>query len=62
MPAITDGEIRNALKIAAKAKTGKTMADGEGRGTGRLVLVIKPMPTRVTANWYAQQWRGEKRI
>ncbi|MER8753797.1 site-specific integrase [Mesorhizobium sp. M1050] len=30
--------------------------------TGRLVLVIKPMPTRVTADWMAHQWRDQKRL
>ncbi|MFD2497567.1 hypothetical protein ACFSTI_30085 [Rhizorhabdus histidinilytica] len=44
--------------------TGKqlSLVDGEGHGTGRLVLVLKPMPTRVTADWMAQQWRDDKRI
>ena len=38
-----------------------TLADGEGRGTGRLVLILKPMPTHVTAEWMAQQWRAGRR-
>ena len=38
------------------------LTDGEGRGTGRLALVIKPMPKRVTAEWMAQQWRDGKRV
>jgi integrase len=44
--------------------TGKqiSLVDGEGHGTGRLVLVMRPMPTRVTADWMAQQWRDEKRL
>jgi len=44
--------------------TGKQLSliDGGGHGTGRLILVMKPMPTRVTADWMAQQWRDEKRI
>src|SRR6266542_7102184 len=46
------------------AKTGRqvSLVDGEGHGTGRLVLVIKPMPTRITADWMAQQWRDGKRL
>jgi hypothetical protein len=44
---------------AAEGK--RTLADREGRGTGRLVLVLKPMPKRVTADWMAQQWRDGKR-
>jgi len=39
----------------------ETLIDGDGRGTGRLVLILKPMPTRVTADWMAQQWRDGKR-
>src|SRR5262249_10045449 len=31
------------------------------RGTGRLVLILKPMPTRVTAEWMVQQWRHGRR-
>src|SRR5882757_2681623 len=44
-------------------KSGKqvSLTDGEGRGTGRLVLVLKPTPKRVTAGWMAQQWHDEKR-
>ncbi len=33
-----------------------------GRGAGRLVITLKPMPSRVTAEWMAQQWRDGKRI
>ncbi|QIW86698.1 site-specific integrase [Klebsiella phage LASTA] len=61
MPALTDGQIKNALKRVAKSQKPETLADGEGRGTGRLVLVIKPMPTRVMSNWFAQQWLEGKR-
>jgi integrase len=39
----------------------ESLTDGEGRGTGRLVLILKPMPTRVTAEWMAQQWRNGRR-
>jgi hypothetical protein len=38
-----------------------SLADGEGRGTGRLVLILKPMPTRVTAEWMAQRRRAGRR-
>ena len=57
MPSLTDGTIRNAIKRVEKSRKQKTLTDGEGRGTGRLVLILKPMPTRVTAEWMAQQWR-----
>jgi len=61
MPSLTDSAIRHALKRVAKSRKQESLADGEGRGTGRLVLIVKPMPTRVTAEWMAQQWRGGKR-
>lgn len=61
MPALTDGQIQKTLKRVAKTNKSETLADGEGRGTGRLVLVVKPMPTRVTSNWFAQQWQDGKR-
>ena len=32
-----------------------------GRGTGRLVLIVRAMPKRVIADWMAQQWRDGKR-
>jgi integrase len=62
MPSLTDGAIRNAIKQVAKLRKQRLLADGEGRGTGRLVLVLKPMPTRVTAEWMAQQWRDGRRV
>lgn len=61
MPSLTDSVIRYALKRVAKSRKQESLADGEGRGTGRLVLIVKPMPTRVTAEWMAQQWRDGKR-
>ncbi len=62
MPSLTDGEIRRALKQVEQTQKQLSLVDGEGHGTGRLVLVMKPMPTRVTADWMAQQWRDEKRL
>ncbi len=61
MPSLTDGEIRQALKRVGQSGNQESLIDGDGRGTGRLVLVLKPMPTRVTADWMAQQWRDGKR-
>ena len=61
MPSLTDGEIRQALKRVGQSGDQESLIDGDGRGTGRLVLVLKPMPTRVTADWMAQQWRDGKR-
>lgn len=62
MPSLTDGEIRRALKEVEQTGKQLSLVDGEGHGTGRLVLVMKPMPTRVTADWMAQQWRDQKRL
>jgi len=62
VPSLTDGEIRRALKQVEQTGSQLSLVDGEGHGTGRLVLVMKPMPTRVTADWMAQQWRDQKRL
>ena len=62
MPSITDGAIRAALKRAAKLSKQISLTDGEGRGTGRLALIVKPMPRGATADWMVQQWRSGKRI
>ena len=62
MANITDGVIRHAMKRVEASRKQQTLTDGEGRGTGRLVLILKPMPTRVTAEWMAQQWRDGRRV
>jgi integrase len=62
VPSLTDGEIRRALRQVEQTGKQLSLVDGEGHGTGRLVLVMKPMPTRVTADWMAQQWRDQKRV
>jgi integrase len=62
MPSLTDGAIRSAIKQVGKSRKQRLLADGEGRGTGRLVLVLKPMPMRVTSERMAQQWRNGRRV
>jgi integrase len=61
MPALSDGAIRQALKHVEKSRKQETLSDGEGRGTGRLVLFLRPMPRRVIGEWMAQQWRDGRR-
>lgn len=61
MPSLTEGAIRKAIQRAEKLRKQISLTDGEGRGTGRLVLIVKPMPKRVTAEWMAQQWREGRR-
>src|SRR6516162_2290717 len=61
MASLTDGMIQRALKQVEKTRRQRTLTDGEGRGTGRLLLILKPMPTRITAEWMAQQWRDGRR-
>jgi hypothetical protein len=48
MPSLTTA-IRYALKRVEPSRKQENLADGEGGGTGRLVLVLKPMPKRVSA-------------
>ena len=61
MANLTDAAIRHAIKRVGKSRAEEQLTDGEGRGTGRLALIIKPMPSRVVANWAAIQWRNGKR-
>ncbi len=61
MGSLTDGAIRQALKRVEQTARQENLTDGEGRGTGRLVLIVRAMPKRVIADWMAQQWRDGKR-
>jgi integrase len=61
MSNLTSGIIRRAMKGVEQFRKQRMLADGEGRGTGRLILILKPMPARVTADWMVQQWRSRRR-
>lgn len=62
MQSLTDAVIRRAIKKAETDRRQRTITDGGGRGTGRLILILKPMPMRVTVEWMAQQWRDGRRV
>jgi integrase len=61
MGTLTDSMIRAALKRVLRTRKEEVLADGDGRGVGRLTLVLKPMPKRATASWVVQQWRTGRR-
>lgn len=62
MPNLSDAAIRQALKRVENSRKAMSLSDGEGRGTGRLVLHLKSTQHRVLAEWRAQQWRDGKRL
>lgn len=62
MAELTDTAIRQALKRTATSGKATNLSDGEGRGTGRLVLKVRRSKHRVLAEWMAQQWRNGKRL
>jgi integrase len=59
---LSDGAIKQALKRVHFTGRDETLRDGEGRGVGRLILVIRHMPKRVTSDWMALQYREGKPI
>lgn len=61
MPSLTDAAIRIALRKSNTTGKPIALSDGDGKGTGRLRLTIRPMPSRTLAEWYAVQWRDGKR-
>jgi integrase len=61
MAALNDVTIKAAIKDVQATLKPRKLADGAGRGTGRLVLRIRVMPQRVMSEWYAQQVSGGRR-
>jgi integrase len=58
---ITEAAIRKAIASAPAMAKSAELRDGGERGSGRLLLVIRPYPDRVTAEWYAVTFRGRRR-
>jgi len=58
---VTDKQIQKALRDAAARKSSIELKDPGERGAGRLAIVIRPMATRVAAEWYAVFYRAGKR-
>lgn len=56
---LKDAAIQKAIR---DGKT-KTLSDGSGKGTGRLVVIVRTTKNRTTAEFYAQQWsEGSRRL
>jgi integrase len=62
MAALTDTGIRAELRTVERTGKAKSLKDGAGRGTGRLLLMIRPRAAGVPlAEWYAAAWRDGRR-
>lgn len=56
---LSDATVRKAIRDARP----RTLSDGSGRGSGRLILSIRNSRSGITAEWYAQQWAsGARRL
>jgi hypothetical protein len=53
MATLSDGTIRSAIKRVEFTGRSEILRDGEGRGVGRLLLVLRPRTKRVTTYWSA---------
>lgn len=62
MTILSDGAIKQAIKRVHFTGREEILRDGEGHGVGRLTLVIRPMPKRITTSWMALQYREGKPI
>jgi integrase len=59
---LTDSAIRSAIKsVPLSGKKSIELKDDGERGAGRLMLLVRPLPKGVTAEWYAVAWRDGRR-
>lgn len=59
---LTEAAIKSAIKRAPEGgKKQIILKDAGQRGSGRLALVVRPMPARVLSEWYAIFFRDGKR-
>lgn len=62
MNMITEAGIKAAIRHAPTSGRAQTIIkDGGPRGTGRLALIVRPLASRVAAEWYAIYFRGGRR-
>ncbi|HCK84805.1 MAG TPA: integrase [Hyphomonadaceae bacterium] len=62
MGTLTEGMIKQAIRRVEISEKEEWLRDGEGRGVGRLILVITPCATRVMKQWMVQQYRNGRPI
>src|ERR1700754_4952867 len=62
MAVLSDGAIRAAIKRVQFTGREEILRDGEGRGTGRLLLFLRPRTKRLTTYWCAAQHRGKRKV
>ncbi|MBX3428641.1 MAG: tyrosine-type recombinase/integrase [Hyphomonadaceae bacterium] len=62
MATLSDGTIRSAIKRVQFTGRSEILRDGEGRGVGRLLLVLRPRQKRLTTYWSAAQYREGRKV
>ncbi|GAM99777.1 putative integrase [alpha proteobacterium U9-1i] len=62
MATLSDGTIRSAIKRVQFTGRSEILRDGQGRGVGRLLLVLRPRTKRVTTYWSAAQYREGRKV
>ncbi len=62
MANLSDGTIRAAIKRVQFTGREEILRDGEGRGVGRLLLVLRPRTKRLTTYWSAAQYREGRKV